>query len=239
MDLLYSANGKVLNIAHRGTRRGGIPNTLESIRQSLSSDINGVEIDVQATKDGKLVVFHDEEIAIQGKKRQIRSLKFNEVRSVDLGGAQVPLLEEVFCEVQKTSCPLIIDVKSRGIVSEILDQAKRYNLHDNLIISSFDYLALKQVCRLAPHVSRGVTVGFSRISRRASGLAWTIFTYLFPVQAAQWVKARVILCSSKRLTNGVIRGAHKHRIAVFVWVKSSSYGAPHLGDIQIDGVLMG
>ena len=51
-----------VNYAHRGAWAYAPENTMTSFRKALQLGANGIELDLQQTKDGKIVVFHDNEI---------------------------------------------------------------------------------------------------------------------------------------------------------------------------------
>ncbi|HDI31391.1 MAG TPA: glycerophosphodiester phosphodiesterase, partial [Thermofilum sp.] len=84
-------------IGHRGMRFVEPENTLRAIERALRCGVDAVEVDVRMTKDGRLVLMHDETVdrTTDGEGR-VRDLTFNEIRRLDAGkGERVPTLEEV------------------------------------------------------------------------------------------------------------------------------------------------
>lgn len=238
MNLLSARTGKIINIAHRGGAVGGIPNTLESILRSLGLGVDAIEVDVQSTGDKKLVIFHDEYIVYRDKPTKVSNLLFDELRSLDLGGgAQVPLLEEVLQEFREYRSLLILDVKTDGVVPDIIEYVKKYGLNKKVIIASFDVRCLRQASKLSPDIATALVVGFSRVARNPVGLLWTVITLALPVRLALWIGASAIVCSNSRVTETLIKGAHERQIPVFVWTTSSLLDVSALRNIGVDGIL--
>jgi glycerophosphoryl diester phosphodiesterase len=100
-------NGRVMITAHRGSWRKAPENSLQAILHSIDSGVDIVEIDVQKTKDGCLVLMHDETVdRMTNGSATIVDLTFEEIRSLRLkqgqgGGSSpvtntfIPTLEEV------------------------------------------------------------------------------------------------------------------------------------------------
>lgn len=96
-------------VAHRGLLRHAPENTLPAFAACLELGI-GFELDVRTTKDGHLVVLHDDSVVrtTNGPNRSIRDLTLEEVRQLDAGswfdqafaGVRVPTLEETLAVVK-------------------------------------------------------------------------------------------------------------------------------------------
>ena len=61
---------------HRGAPSLAQENTLESFRLALSHNVDGLEFDVQLTRDSQLIVYHDYDICYQNQKHPISQLLF-------------------------------------------------------------------------------------------------------------------------------------------------------------------
>lgn len=105
-------------VAHRGLHNAkkGIPeNSLTAFRLAVEAGY-GMEMDVQLTKDGKLVVFHDKSLErMCGVKKNLTSLTYEELQQLRLLGTEerIPLFDDVL-EVAGGKTPLIIEIKSEG-----------------------------------------------------------------------------------------------------------------------------
>ena len=97
-------------IAHRGASHDAPENTLAAVRLAWQQRADGVEVDVQFSKDGKLAVIHDNNTRRTGKlNRRIGEQTLAELRSLDVGrwkgvrwtGEKIPMLEEVLATIPK------------------------------------------------------------------------------------------------------------------------------------------
>ncbi len=124
-------------IAHRGlwNKKDAPQNSRVAFNRALDLKIYGVEFDVRQTKDGRLVICHDESFG----GMTIEKCTYNELCASRLtNGETIPLLEE-FLSIRKkvdTQVKLIIDIKSCSIVDlvQIIDE---YNLQDEVVYITF------------------------------------------------------------------------------------------------------
>ncbi len=105
-------------IAHRGLHdlSAGIPeNSLAAFRRAVEAGY-GIEMDLQLTRDGKLVVFHDDTLErMCGVQKRVTRLTYEELRACRLAGTQekIPLFDEVL-KIVAGKVPLIIEMKYEG-----------------------------------------------------------------------------------------------------------------------------
>ena len=111
---------KLLFIAHRGESYDAPENTLASINLAWKRDADAVEIDVQLTKDEKIVVIHDKTtLRTGGKYKRIESNNYDELLKIDVGkykgvkwkNERIPLLDEVIDNIPEKKI-LFIEIKS-------------------------------------------------------------------------------------------------------------------------------
>jgi len=116
--------------AHRGLSKRYKDNSVESIREAIYENYDGVEIDVQLSKDYEIVLFHDLYI----NNKFIQDMLFSELR--DLG---VISLRNLYDNLDLTTVNLIIDIK--GIDRQIIEELKyfyRNKKHNNIYFCSFN-----------------------------------------------------------------------------------------------------
>lgn len=160
-----------LVFGHRGARAYAPMNTLPSFELALEQGADGVELDVQLTKDGKLVVIHD--FTVDGTtdgKGAVKDLTFDEIRSLDAGirfherfrGTRIPTLGEVFALMggkalvnveikapfQRGTDPEFTDGVEKAVADCVLDAG----MEKRVIISSFNPLTLKRFRKILPSV---------------------------------------------------------------------------------------
>ena len=146
-------------------------NTLTAFRKAAEIDgLTGIELDIQLTKDGHLVVFHDETIDRTtdgyGELRQYTLSELKELRIDAVGGKQekIPAMEEVFDLLQgkmKQGLKMNIELKNsvfpyEGMEQKIIDIVHQYGLQNHVIYSSFSALSLERIRQLDSEAEIGI-----------------------------------------------------------------------------------
>jgi glycerophosphoryl diester phosphodiesterase len=158
--LLRSASaGRVQVIAHRGGpgRPAYAPeNTLAAFRHGIQMGADWLEFDVQMTKDGTLVVMHDDTVdrTTNGTGR-VADLTLDEIRSLDAGQAEkVPTFQEVLDLAKSNGANIFAETKSAhlypGIEAKMLAALEGADYLDRTIIQSFEADSLNTLHRLNP-----------------------------------------------------------------------------------------
>jgi glycerophosphoryl diester phosphodiesterase len=138
-------------LGHRGSPRAKHENTLESFKLALESGLDGIELDVQRSLNGVLVVCHD---FFLPDGRLIAALNDHEIMKFDLpGGLCVPTLEAVLSWAKATGAYVNVEIKSEAMTSdgreiETVRLIERLGLGEQVIISSFNPASIVRV-RLA------------------------------------------------------------------------------------------
>jgi len=183
LDHLYQ--DRVLNFAHRGASHDAPENTLAAFRLAREMGADGVELDVQASKDGEAVVIHDFTVdATTDGRGPVKDETLTELKELDAGswfdarfaGERIPTLQEVIDEVGHQLL-LAIELKARvfggaglalrqaqdaalrqssGLAAEVVRLIEDHNLVHRAIVSSFNPFALRRVKRLNSRISTGL-----------------------------------------------------------------------------------
>jgi len=152
--------------AHRGSSGLHPENTIAAFQEAARLPIYGVEFDVHLTKDGELVVIHDEAIDRTSDGHGfIKDMTLSELRMFDFGswfssefqGEVIPTLHEVLDIFSETSHHLNIELKSdifpyEGMVKKVVELVSVMKLDNRVVISSFDHGALQIAKKIAPHI---------------------------------------------------------------------------------------
>lgn len=147
--------------AHRGfynnekkCPENSIPAFKEAVRLGF-----GIELDVQATSDGRLVVFHDESLKrMCGKDKRLTDCTYKELLCYNLAGSseKIPRLDEVL-KIVDGKVPLIIEIKPEGNWKQttrlLSERMKKYK--GKYCIESFQPLAVALYKKLQPQIPRG------------------------------------------------------------------------------------
>lgn len=153
---------------HRGASGQAPENTLEAFELAARMGAHGVELDVHLTRDGALVVTHDERIerVSDGEGwvrdqtlRELKALRFNRTHP-EYADARIPTLEEVFQLLDPTGLEINIELKNSCVDYPELERrvvelaAKCFSL-DRIIFSSFNHYSMQRVKAL----DAGLTCG--------------------------------------------------------------------------------
>lgn len=155
--------------AHRGADKYAPENTLPAFAMAAEMGADGVELDVQLTKDGHVVVCHDERLErISNGKGWLKAFTLEELKSLDFScgqegyaGVQIATLEEVLDLLQDTGMQVNIELKTQvvpyiGLEKKCIDLVRKKGYEDRVIFSAFNQLSLFKVHRLA----RDLKVGY-------------------------------------------------------------------------------
>lgn len=142
-------------LAHRGFSSKFPENTMLAFKEAAKLDIAGFETDVQMTKDGILVLSHDEEISrVSNGSGYIKDMSLEELKKLDFRNGmtnyelnedtKIPTLREFFDWFSSTNLLINIELKSsmiryENMVEKTIDMIKEYDLVDRVIISSFNH----------------------------------------------------------------------------------------------------
>ena len=150
-------------IAHRGAHKGqsgNLPeNTLASFQRAVELDADWLELDVQMSQDGQLVVIHDETVdrTTNGSGR-VADLTLAELRALDAGnGEQIPTFKEVIELAKASGIPMMPEAKSPqlypGLEAKMVEEIMAADYADQTVIQSFDAAALERIRALNPNIS--------------------------------------------------------------------------------------
>lgn len=133
-------------IAHRGASAYAPENTLAAFALAAQQGADMCELDVIATVDGALAVFHDDTTGRwEATDRDVRQLTMAQMRTLDIKGEQVPQLSEVLDLARNCGMQLNIELKHAGMARAVLQAIDDAQMHDAVLISSFVAQALHEV----------------------------------------------------------------------------------------------
>ena len=162
-SLLLEDGPRPLLFGHRGFSAAAPENTLAAFRLLIDNGIPGAELDVQLSRDRRLLVLHDFSLLrTTGCAAQVRETESSAIRALDAGswfsprfrGERVPLLEEVF---EACGRRLYYDIElkwdrreANGLEQEALACVRRHGLEARCLLSSFNPCCVRRLRRLAP-----------------------------------------------------------------------------------------
>ena len=159
---------KPLVWAHRGASGYAPENTLAAFQKAVDLGADGVELDIQLTKDDQIVVIHDETIdrTSDGKGwvkdytlEELRAFNYNRTKP-EYKHADIPTMREVFELLKPTGLFINIEIKT-GVVfyekieEKILALTKEMGMEDRVCYSSFNHYTVTRIHELKPDAEVG------------------------------------------------------------------------------------
>jgi len=147
-----SAAGAPLIIAHRGRDATTHENTLAAFRHSIAGGFPILETDVRVTKDGELVLMHDETVdrTTDGRGR-VDDLTLAEVQALDAGsGERVPALRDALRLVRGTGTTLLLDMKPGTPLDPVLALVRSEGAEQDVVFGIRSPAQAAQLHELAP-----------------------------------------------------------------------------------------
>ena len=213
-----------LLLGHRGVRGARPENTLEAFRYAFRSGLDGVECDVQRSRDGVLVLFHD--FTVQG--RRVADLGWEELRAAQ---PDVAKLSELFDLAQ--SCPgtlLNLEVKAAGwrthrLERDLVRAVRASGLADRVLVSSFNPASLLKVRFFSPRLRTGLLY--------APDLPLPLRTPWL----AGWLHTDALHPHESQVTAALLRRAHARGLAVNTWTVNSDMRITSLTKLGVDAII--
>ncbi len=160
---------KCRNYGHRGFSGKYPENTMLAFEKALEAGCEGIEFDVHLTKDGELVIIHDETIdRTSDKSGWVKDMTYEQLCQVDFsyrfagqfGFQRIPTLREYFELVRDKDIISNIELKTGvceypGIEQAVYQLIQEYHMEDKVIISSFNHHSVLRMKELAPTLPCG------------------------------------------------------------------------------------
>lgn len=156
--------------AHRGASEKAPENTLAAFEMAAQMGADGIELDVHLSKDGRLMVLHDDTVdRTSNGTGTVHDMSFDELRTLDasmgkqgFSGAQIPTLDEVYELITKTNMSVNVELKENSyengfiVIPKVLALTEQYGLTDKVFYSSFNHYMLRELKQAAPSVQTAV-----------------------------------------------------------------------------------
>ena len=195
-----------------------------------------IELDCQLSRDGHVVVFHDERLNRVGRSRgTVRSKTLEQLKRLDIGvwrgrnfaGERILTLEEAL-ESIAGNADLCVEIKSYqdsalGIELKVLFSVSHYDYFERTTFSSFDYGVLARLRQLAPDANIGLIIG-SPLQRN-----W--------LEAARGVSARSVHVQKEVATREVLAQAWEEGLDVYVWTVNDVHEMQALSGMGVQGLI--
>lgn len=211
----------MLKIGHRGARALEPENTLRSFRKAVELGVDAVELDVRQTKDGEVVVIHDERVErTTDGSGLVSNFTLEEIRGFNTEkGEKIPTLGEAL-DFLKGKVKVLIELKEVGFEEKVLDLIKERGMVNDVIIVSFLEKALRRVRELDGDV--------------ATGLIYV--RHKKPREAALELGAEYLLPLYRFTHSADVKKAHESGLKVIVWTINTQEEATTYKQKGVDGI---
>lgn len=158
-------------VSHRGESVKAIENTLESLQIASTYKPDYVEMDIQMTQDGHLVVFHDNTLKRLSKQSDnIHLLTLEEIQKATLvhNGyeSRIPTFDEYVAEAKKLNQPLMVELKTSkydqdDFIEKMIATLDKYEMRPVTAFQSLDKTAILKLKELYPDTYTGYILGLN------------------------------------------------------------------------------
>lgn len=222
--------------AHRGASGYAPENTLEAFALAAEMNADGIELDVQLTRDGYLVVVHDEGIERVSNGtglvrdytlKELKKFKFNKTHP-EYEHAKIPTLREVYELLKDTPLSVNVELKNGiypydGMEERVLDLTKRMGMEERVIYSSFNHYSIKKIKELNREAKTGILY--------SDGI-WDVAAY------AQNIRTDALHPAYHNLQYpGFMEQARKNGMQVHVWTINEEKQAMECLKMGVDAII--
>ncbi|OJJ22225.1 hypothetical protein BKI52_08050 [marine bacterium AO1-C] len=230
-------------IAHRGASGQAPENTLAAVKLAMDQKADMIEIDVFLTKDGHLVVLHDETVdRTTNGQGLIEAMTLEEARKLDAGswfsskyqGEKIPTLDKVM-QVVKGKTQLLIEIKKSGrnITQKVVDLVKAHKAHKWCVVQSFDPKVAVRLREINAPLERHQLV----LGNFPLFLPYHYNKKLSKGKITQYKQADAINSMYLFTTKSIIDRIHRQKQKVFVWTVNQPKDMRKLLQMGVDGLI--
>ncbi|MDE7286155.1 MAG: phosphatase PAP2 family protein [Lachnospiraceae bacterium] len=219
-------------IAHRGYSSLFPENTLASFAGAMDIGADYIELDVQLTKDGQAVVFHDDDLKrITGAEGAVSDYTLEELSAFDAGswfsssfaGTRIPTLKEALEMISTSDCKVYLELKdigeAAGFEETILEAVLQCNMKDRCVFASFQYRYLAHFKELDADLQTlyNTTSGKTTLPEEFPADYYGLYT--------------------ESVTPDTIHAIHAAGKKAFVWTVNTPTGMQNVQDMGADGIV--
>lgn len=223
--------GKISITSHRGESAVAPENTLIAVERAIDSTADYIEIDVQETKDGVVVLMHDSSMyRTTGVSKNVYDMTYAQLLELDAGswfsddyvGTKIPTLEEVL-ELSKGKVMLNIEIKASNrtpdLEKNVVALIEEYDFTRQCVVTSMYKDSLKEIKKY----NKDIVVGY--ILSSAYGRYYLDKDINFLSMRSTLVNERVV------------RLAHKYGKEVHVWTVNTKEEALRMSKLGVDNII--
>ena len=208
-----------LKVGHRGARAYETENTLASFARAITLGANAIELDVRQSKDGRLIVCHDDnlkkvfDIDLPVGQASLKELK-------NMTGGKIATLEESLGFIGSRAEKILVELKEPGYEKKVIDHIINEKMDSRVIIVSFHEKVLAATRKLNAKIETGLIYA----------------KFKDPVEAALRLNAQYLLPLYRFVHTKDVEKAHKNSLKVIVWTINTRDEARKFVAKGVDGI---
>lgn len=233
----FGDNRAMKIIAHRGWSGKYPENTMLSFKKAVEIGIDGIELDVHLSKDGEVMIMHDEALSrttgMTGvisdyTRSELERISAGKTKNDEFGFTSIPSLEEYLDFVSKTDVFTNIEIKTLptyypGIEEKTLALVERFSYIDRVVFSSFNWLSVMKIKILRPEAQAGVLIANPRIDNIGCELSDIGLDTYHP--------------DFSLIDQSAIEECHRHGISVNTWTVNDEMRMKECQKWGVDGLI--
>jgi glycerophosphoryl diester phosphodiesterase len=249
-DHPYFYPDKFLVIAHRGGRSLGPESTLYTYRKAVKLGVDVLEMDVRSTRDGQLIILHDETVArTTNATGPVENYSLVDLKKLDAAhrwspdngqtfpqrnkGIKIPTLDEVFNAFPQTRINLEIKDARSSTIESLCRLVRDHQMTEKVMVASFDADSLKEFRSLCPQVA--TSAGASEVML-FYGLQKVYLEAAYSPDA-QALQVPETFRDLRVVNRRFIEAAHARNMGVQVWTVNDIDSMKRLLKLGVDGIM--
>jgi glycerophosphoryl diester phosphodiesterase len=223
--------------AHRGYSSLYPENTMTAFKKVEFAGSYGIELDVQLTKDGEVVIIHDERVdRTTNGTGFVQDFTLNEIKRLNAGNIidpiatneTIPTFEEYCQWVKTTNLITNVELKTsiiyyKDIEKKVIAIIESHHLEDKIILSSFNHLSLIEAKRIAPSISTAALVPSEGLQNGGFYCNKYGFSYLHPDYVS--------------IDDSTIKECEQYNVGVNVWTVNSIDHLEYAIKMGVSGII--
>ena len=218
--------------AHRGASMYYPENTMAAFNGAYELGADYIELDLQQTKDKKIVVTHDSDLSrITGLKKSVNDVNYSKIKELDAGSffdekfkdERIPLLSDVIAFAKEKNIKLNIELKPTGrevdFEKQVVDIIKEYEFEDMCVVTSQSYDALKNIKKEDSNIK-------------------TVYVMVLAIgNIVELDKADAFSVEAMNVNYNLVKTVHNAGAELYVWTINTEDSVNRMVDLGVDNII--